>query len=274
MLLIYNRRLCLFSYNGDTMIKFLTIMCILCTTAFAKPVNILLTEKNSVVFNQKVTDAYASKKALEVLEKSRKASPIYLVLDTPGGSVMAGLNFIDIIKATKVPVHTVTLFAASMGYQFVQQLGTRYITNSGVLMSHRGAISGLSGQVPGELNSRLNHIQTILSRMSAQAANRVGMSLEAYEKAVINELWISGQDAVSKNHADAIASVSCSDALIKETYSEVFNTIFGPITLTFSKCPLISSPIGFKIGKSVKQEHVSRITRLIESRRRKIELTF
>lgn len=254
--------------------KLLITLLALIATAQAKPVEIMLTENNSVVFNEQVTGMYASKKALEVIKKSRLGSPIYLVLDTPGGSVTAGLGFIDAIKALGIPVHTITLFAASMGYQFVQELGTRYITTSGELMSHRGAVGGLSGQVPGELNSRLNHIQTILDGMSQRAAKRVGMSKQAYDAAIINELWVSGEKAVSSKHADAVANVKCSKELVEGTYTEEKRTIFGSVTVVFSKCPLISYPLDFVFGKSVNPQNFSNIKRTIESNKRRINLTF
>jgi ATP-dependent Clp protease protease subunit len=259
---------------GDFMIKFLILLSIVCSTALAKNEEIVLTEDNSIVFNQQVSAIYSSKKTLEIMKKAKKGNPLFLVLDTPGGSVTAGLAFIDTIKSLKVPVHTVTIFAASMGYQFVQELGTRYITPSGTLMSHRGAVGGLSGQVPGELNSRLSHIQAILSGMSSRAAARVGMDKKAYDDAIINELWISGEDAVNSKHADKLANVTCDKNLTEGTYSEVFNTMFGQVTLVFSKCPLISFPIDFSLGKDVKPEHVNRVKQLFESKKRNVNLTF
>lgn len=256
------------------MFKFLPILLLICVNALAKNEEIVLTEDNSVMFNQQVSGEYASKKTLEIMKKAKKGIPLYLVLDTPGGSVSAGLAFVDAVKSLKVPVHTITIFAASMGYQFVQELGTRYITPSGTLMSHRGAVGGLSGQVPGELNSRLNHIQAILSSMSARAAARVGMDKKAYDEAIINELWISGEDAVNAKHADKLASVSCDKSLTDGTYTEVLNTIFGKVTVEFSKCPLISAPIGFSFGKEFKPKQIMTTKKLIESKKKNINLTF
>lgn len=255
------------------MFKFL-ILLIITTGAFAKNVEIVLTEDNSIVFNQAVSADYASKKTLEVMKKAKKGVPLYLVLDTPGGSVTAGLAFIDAIKSLKVSVHTITIFAASMGYQFVQELGVRYITPSGTLMSHRGAVGGLSGQVPGELNSRLNHIQAILSGMSSRAAARVGMSKQDYDAAIINELWISGQEAVASKHADLVASVTCDKSLMDGTYEQEILTIFGRVSLVFSKCPLISTPIEISFGKEIKSEHINEVKKLFESNKRNVNLTF
>lgn len=256
------------------MFKFLILFSIICCTAFAKNEELVLTEDNSIVFNQQVSAEYASKKTLEVMKKAKKGIPLFLVLDTPGGSVTAGLAFIDAIKSLKVPVHTITMFAASMGYQFVQELGNRYITPSGTLMSHRGAVGGLSGQVPGELNSRLIHIQSILSGMSSRAATRVGMSKQDYDAAIINELWVSGEDAVNSKHADKIVNVICDKNLTDGIYTEEFRTIFGKVNLVFSKCPLISTPLDFSFGKEVKVENILKVKRLLESKKRNINLTF
>lgn len=235
------------------MLKFLFTTLLLTTSALATT-NIVLNEKNSISFNQQVTGDYVAKKQLEFIVKNLSLSrtqPIYLILNTPGGSVMAGNQFIDFVKSLNRPVHTITVFAASMGYQFTQELGKRYITTTGTLMSHRGAVSGLSGQVPGELNARLKMLEDILTGMNERAAKRVGMSLDAYQAAVINELWVSGELAVKSNHADEIASVSCDNSL-SGTYTEEFATIFGSITAEFSKCPLILAPIGFKFnGKKI-----------------------
>jgi len=263
----------MFEFIGEKM-KFILTLLLLTGTAFAKPEQILLTEENSVVFNQAVTSEYVSRKTLEIIKKASKARQLYLVLDTPGGSVTAGLGFIDTIKALGIPVHTITIFAASMGYQIVQELGKRYITASGTLMSHRGAVSGVSGQVPGELNSRVNHIQSVLDSMSQKAAQRVGMSKRDYDAAIINELWVFGQQAVSTKHADAVASVSCNKQLVSETYIETVNTMFGEVHLTFSKCPLVSYPVSFAFGKNIAPENFNKVKQLFTMKKKNINLTF
>jgi hypothetical protein len=48
------------------MIKYLVSLAMLCNIAYAKPVNILLTENNSVVFNDQVSAESVSKKTLEI----------------------------------------------------------------------------------------------------------------------------------------------------------------------------------------------------------------
>ena len=256
------------------MLKFIMLIALLCNTAFAKNAEITLTKNNSVVFNQPFTGLYVAKKIMEIFKKAPSSDKIYLVLDTPGGSVSDGLRFIDTIKALKIPVHTITLSAASMGYQVVQQLGTRYITASGTLMSHRGAISGLSGQVPGELDARLNLIHQVLSDMNKAAAKRIGIPLKDYEASIVNELWSFGAEAVRTGQADQVANVQCNKELIEEEIVEEVATPFGIINVVFSACPLLPAPIDIKFSREVKKENFSHARKFIEVRNKKVNLTF
>src|SRR6056297_3136731 len=62
---------------------------------------IILEKGNTVVFRGEVSQSSVTKVQLELQKLIRtvpKNKPIYLVLDTPGGSVFAGLNLIDFIK--------------------------------------------------------------------------------------------------------------------------------------------------------------------------------
>jgi ATP-dependent Clp protease protease subunit len=261
------------------MFKFLFAF-LLTVPAFAQnqtPFAIVLTEENSVAFNQPVKDLYVAKKQQEVINKAAKlpaSSPLYLVLDTPGGSVTDGLLFIDTLKSLNRPIHTITIFAASMGYQIVQELGTRYILPSGTLMSHRGAISGLSGQVPGELNSRLQMLESLLNRMNVNAAKRTGVSLKSYQDSIINELWAIGHEAVKTKQADHVAYVRCSKKLMDKTYDEQIDTFLGPIDVQYSACPLISAPVGFGLSRSFTPAQVKQVKQQIQSEKRKINLIF
>jgi hypothetical protein len=140
-------------------------------------------------------------------------------------------------------------------------------------MSHRGAIGGLSGQVPGELNSRLGYFEYVLKRMNTIAANRAKIPLKEYEQSIVNELWISGFGAVEKRHADFVVNVVC-DKSLTGTYSEEFMTFLGAINLTYSKCPLISAPLEVGLGNNFTVEQKKAITKEIQDIRRKVMLNY
>ena len=215
--------------------------------------SIVLTEANSVSINQEISSEFVASKQLEAFNKASKlkaGDDLYLVLYTPGGSVLAGMLFIDTMKALKVKVHTITIFAASMGYQIAENLGTRYMLGSGILMSHRGAVGGVSGQINGELNSRVQFYTDISNRLDSIVAKRVGTSLKAYQDSIVNELWLTSDKAVASNHADEIAEVSCDQKLIDGKVEEKVYTMFGAVDVTFSACPLITDPLSVKSSNS------------------------
>lgn len=256
------------------MFRILTSLAMLLSSqVFAQSV-ITLTKDNTVSFNQPVSAAFVAEKQMEILTKHltlSRTQPIYLVLDTPGGSVSDGNAFIDSVKAMGRPVHTITLFAASMGYQIVQELGNRYITPSGTLMSHRGSLSGLGGQVPGELNSRLKMIEYILDKMNERAAKRIGQDKKKYQESIVNELWLVGQDAVDKKNADQVVHVTCDKSLSGSSVKQV-NTMFGVLDVEFANCPIITSPLSISRG-SQKFTKNSDIYKEVKKELRKVHLS-
>jgi hypothetical protein len=161
-----------------------------------------------------------------------------------------------------------------MGYQIAQELGTRYILPSGTLMSHRGAISGLSGQVPGELNARLGHLEKVLQRMNEVAAKRISMSTLDYQNAIVNELWSSGQQAVNTKQADEVVFVKCDKSLYEKTYKQEVASFFGVIHVEYSACPLISSPVKIGLENKFSPIQLQKIRQHIQSEKRRINLTF
>lgn len=222
--------------------------------------DIVLTEENSVSINQPISSEFIGKKSLELLAKAGKlssGSDMYLVLATPGGEVMAGSLFIDLAKNLHVKVHTITIFAASMGYQIVQNLGTRYIMPSGTLMSHRASVGGVGGQINGELNARVKYLTDVANRLDVIAAKRSNQSLESYQASIVNELWLTSGIAVMTNHADEIANVSCDKKLAGQTKFEIVETMFGSLKVEFSKCPLILAPVSIQSNNKKAKERAA-----------------
>lgn len=205
---------------------------------------------NTLIFNEVVTDDSVAKFQLKLNEMSNKlpaSQEIILVLYTPGGSVDAGMLLIDSVKAVPQKVKTLTIFAASMGFQFVQNLDERMIIPSGVLMSHRATL-GLQGELDGEFDVRLNSIRRQVRYMDQIAANRMKMPLDAYKNLIRDEYWVHGFESVEDRAADKLILARCGKEMTGTEEKEI-PTFFGPITVVFSKCPLITAPLEIKFDK-------------------------
>jgi ATP-dependent protease ClpP protease subunit len=183
---------------------------------------------------------------------SRK--PIYLYVRSPGGEIQTGLEMLEALKGLNRPVDTVTAFAASMAFQTVQQLGKRYITASGVLMSHRaaGAFEGsFGGEKPSQMDSRKNFWEARLQEMDQRTVDRTNgkQTLASYQRAYDNELWVTGSQAVAQGYADEVVTVSCDDSLAGATTHTIMFMGIVPIEYDLDNCPLNSSPMNIRIGK-------------------------
>ena len=226
--------------------KLLLMLLILPTLAFAtKTLN--LSSKNTINFNQSFNATFVAKKQIEAISKCaiNPKSEIYIVAYTPGGSIAAGQLFFDTLKALDCTFHTITIFSASMGYQMTQNLGKRYILPSGTLMSHRASVSGLAGELGGELDAVIKNLTDSVTEMEDVAAKRVGISLEKYREEIRDELWLTAEEAVKRNHADEIVLVTCDESLLGSSI-ETYNTFFGPLDVEFSDCPIIVAPLSVK----------------------------
>jgi ATP-dependent Clp protease protease subunit len=209
------------------------------------PELITLTAENTISLRDSVNWSSISQLQYQLLQKAARLDddePIYLVLDTPGGSVSAGEMFIETLKGVKQPVHTIVIFAASMGFQITQSTDFRHILSSGTLMSHRATV-GINGQIDGELESRLSYYKKAVGEMEVRSAKRVGMSIVDYKAKILNEWWEVGKNAVTNKMADSVVAVKCSDDLVKRVVSRRIKSLFGSRLVMFSACPLITTPI-------------------------------
>lgn len=232
-----------------------------------KTETLLLSKSNVITLRSAVGALSVSKAQTELLDKNGKlpkGQPIYLVLDTPGGSIDAGNQLVDTAKSLGRPVHTVTLFAASMGFSFVQRLDKRYIVPSGTLMAHRATVNGVGGQVPGEFLTAAANILTLVTKMEKANAQRLGISFEEYTDLVLNEYWVDGEDAVKQNAADALASIQCDDSL-SGTTKETVMSFFGPVDIEWANCPAITMPVS--IGFSGTEEQRQVVDQVFSTRR-------
>lgn len=211
--------------------------------AFSKP--ILLTLKNSVTLRGTVTQKSVDKAAQELLKISNQAplsEELFLVLDSPGGSIVAGLNFIQLIKAIPQRVNCIAMFAASMAHGILQQCtGDRYVTENGVIMIHRarGSVSGQFNN--GEMESRLKFWKQVVTNMESKSAARQNMSLEKYQKLAKDEYWCFAAECVHDNIADYETNIKCSKEMLDKKIIISKRFFFGSFRIEKSACPLIKT---------------------------------
>jgi ATP-dependent Clp protease protease subunit len=144
---------------------------------------------------------------LNKLNKQSKFSEIYLLIDSPGGSVLDGAKLVSAIEASKTPVITVcTAICASMA-AIIHQYGVkRLMIDRSALMFHDAA-GGLQGPLP-QMRSRLNFFDRLTAKMDAFIAKRVGMELETFLTLLHSEIWLDAEDSTKQHFNDEIVFIS------------------------------------------------------------------
>ena len=204
---------------------------------------ITLTKNNHIVFKGVVNAQSVTKASRDLLKLSFKTKPgdtLYIVLDSPGGSVYDGLNFVQLFATIPRNVECIAKKAHSMAHHFLQACpGKRHGLSNMMSMAHRAA-GGFQGTFnKGDVERDLELWTGIVQSMEIVNAKRMGLSLEKYQSLAKDEYWCHGYNCVKKNFVDQISQVSCSEELVNEETSREVNTFFGKFIVYDSKCPLI-----------------------------------
>lgn len=175
-------------------------------TAIKKVHNIKPDAKRTLLLygevNESVSDLTETIKSLG----ASSSEPIYLLINSPGGSVLDGALVISAIESSKAPVYTVCMqLCASMAAMIHQYGKERLMNDRSILMFHNAAGSA-QGYVP-QMLSRLNIINRYVNKMDAYVAARAGLNLTEFAGRLGDEIWLDAEDATNAKFNDKIVNV-------------------------------------------------------------------
>lgn len=145
--------------------------------------------------------------AKQIIALGKSGKPIYILLNSPGGSVLDGALIVSAIEGSPVPVYTVVEGLCASMCQIIHAYGTkRMMTDRTILMGHP-ASGGVSGTLE-QMQSRLSMIQRYVNKFNAYIAKRAGLTLNAYLTMVVSEMWLDAEDATNMHFNDEIVSIN------------------------------------------------------------------
>ncbi len=166
-------------------------------------------EKRKIFFWGPVFDDSAKEivDQLIYLELTDPGKEITFFINSPGGSVTAGLSIYDTMQMISSPVSTVCMgLAASMGSVLLAggEKGKRYIFPNGEVMIHQPSIGSYFQDVAANLIITAEEIKKTKLRLSQILADRCGKSLEQILKDTDRDNWFNAEEAVKYGIADKI----------------------------------------------------------------------
>ena len=139
-------------------------------------------------------------------EMSKTDEPIFLLIDSPGGSVVLGNQILSLMEASEGPVYTVCIsFCASMAAIILEHGTKRFALDRTVIMFHDAA-GGMQGSLE-QMNGLLQFYRRMIEKTNRHIAERSGMSLEKFLSLEAHELWIDSEDAKNMNLLDDLVKL-------------------------------------------------------------------
>ena len=164
--------------------------------------------KDRIIFlGEEVNETTASLIVAQLLflESEDPNKDIHLYINSPGGSVTAGMAIYDTMQYVKPDIATVGMgLAASMG-QFLLTAGTngkRYITPHTRVLMHQP--SGGAGGSATDIRINADLILHMKKELAEIIADRTGKTVEQIDRDFDRDKWFTAQEALEYGFVDHI----------------------------------------------------------------------
>jgi len=141
------------------------------------------------------------------LEAVAPGKEINFYMNTPGGSITAGMAVYDTIKLITSPVNIiVTGMAASMGSILLSsaQKGRRYIYPHARVLIHQPLISGRMVGPASDINIQAKEMEKMRVELNLILAAASGQPIEKINKDSDRDFYLNAQEAIAYGLADKI----------------------------------------------------------------------
>ena len=139
------------------------------------------------------------------LEAQDPDKDIYFYINSPGGSISAGMSIYDTMNYIKCDVSTICIgMAASMGAFLLSSgaKGKRFALPNSEIMIHQ-PLGGMQGQA-SDIKIHADHILKIRDKLNRLLAEQTGKPLKTIEKDTERDNFMSAEEARSYGLIDKV----------------------------------------------------------------------
>jgi ATP-dependent Clp protease protease subunit len=158
-----------------------------------------LNQERILFLGQEVTDSLANSiiAALLYLDSEDQSKPIYMYINSPGGSVTAGMAIYDTMQHIKAEVCTICVgLAASMGAFLLASgsKGKRLALPHSRIMIHQ-PLGGTGRRQATDIEIEARQILRVRKELNELMAKHTGKSIEQIEKDTDRDYFMSAEEA-------------------------------------------------------------------------------
>ena len=141
------------------------------------------------------------------LESVDPGKPIRFYINTPGGSITAGMAIYDTMQLITAPITVVvTGMAASMGSILLcgADKGKRVLYPHSRVLIHQPLISGQMVAVAVDIHIQAKEMEKLRDELNQILANASGQPIEQIQKDTDRDFYMTAQEAIDYGLADSI----------------------------------------------------------------------
>lgn len=143
------------------------------------------------------------------LEWDKPGEAITFYLNTPGGSITAGMALYDTMNLISSPIHVVVMgMAASMGSILLcaGEKGKRLLYPHSRVLIHQPLITGRMMGAAVDINIQAKEMERLRDELNRILAENSGQPLEKIEKDTDRDFYMTAQEAIDYGLADEICT--------------------------------------------------------------------
>lgn len=171
------------------------------------PIADMMFQRREVWLTGEITSEVADAVISQILHLDAEDpdAEITMYIDSPGGSVTAGLSIYDVMQAVSADIHTVCVgTAASMAAVLFAAGDRREILRHGEVMIHDPLVSGgISGSAL-TVQDKSNRLMEKRKVLSGILAEHTGKSVKQIYKVTAKDTYFGAEEAVAFGLADSI----------------------------------------------------------------------
>ena len=161
-----------------------------------------------IILSEEVNDTTASLVVAQLLylEAQDPDKDISFYINSPGGSISAGMAIYDTMQYINCDVSTICIgMAASMGAFLLQAgaPGKRMALPNAEIMIHQPLMSGLQGQAT-DIKIHADHIIRMRKKLNSIMAQRTGQPLEIIERDTERDNFMTAEEAKAYGLIDKV----------------------------------------------------------------------
>lgn len=171
------------------------------------PIADIMFQRREIWLTGEITSEVADAVIAQILHLDAEDpdAEITMYIDSPGGSVTAGLSIYDVMQAVSADIHTVCVgTAASMAAVLFASGDRREILRHGEVMIHDPLVSGgISGSAL-TVQDKSNRLMDKRKLLCGILAQHTGKSVKQIYKVTAKDTYFGAEEAVAFGLADSI----------------------------------------------------------------------